>query len=43
VIWGLGIIIIVQEATEGKVRECIKKFPDWPPGARTANDTALCH
>jgi hypothetical protein len=18
-------------------------FPDWPPGARTANDTALCH
>jgi hypothetical protein len=26
------------------VRECIQKFPDWPPrGARTANDTALCH
>jgi hypothetical protein len=22
---------------------CIQKFPDWPPGARTANDTALCH
>jgi hypothetical protein len=21
---------------------CIQKFPDWPPGARTANDTALC-
>jgi hypothetical protein len=21
----------------------IKKFPDWPPGARTANGTALCH
>jgi hypothetical protein len=19
-----------------------QKFPDWPPGARTANDTALC-
>jgi len=19
------------------------KFPDWPPGARTANGTALCH
>jgi hypothetical protein len=18
-------------------------FPDWPPGARTANGTALCH
>jgi len=22
---------------------CYQKFPDWPPGARTANDTALCH
>jgi len=22
---------------------CIHKFPYWPPGARTANDTALCH
>jgi hypothetical protein len=22
---------------------CIQKFPDWPPGARTANSTALCH
>jgi hypothetical protein len=21
----------------------IQKFPDWPPGARTANGTALCH
>jgi hypothetical protein len=25
------------------VRGCIQKFPDWQPGARTANDTALCH
>jgi hypothetical protein len=25
------------------VRLCIQKFPDWPPGARTANGTALCH
>jgi hypothetical protein len=24
------------------VRRCIQKFPDWPPGARTANGTALC-
>jgi len=24
-----------------KVR--IQKFPDWLPGARTANGTALCH
>jgi hypothetical protein len=22
---------------------CIQKFPDWPPGARIANGTALCH
>jgi len=22
---------------------CIQKFPDWPPGARTANGPALCH
>jgi hypothetical protein len=22
---------------------CIHKFLDWPPGARTANGTALCH
>jgi hypothetical protein len=21
----------------------MQKFPDWLPGARTANDTALCH
>jgi hypothetical protein len=25
------------------VRGCIQKFPDWPSGARTANNTALCH
>jgi hypothetical protein len=25
------------------VRKCIQKFPDWPPGARTANGKALCH
>jgi hypothetical protein len=24
-------------------RMCIQKFPDWPPGTRTANGTALCH
>jgi hypothetical protein len=26
----------------GHVRWCIQKFPDLPPGARTANGTALC-
>jgi hypothetical protein len=25
------------------IRGCIQKFPDWPPGVRTANGTALCH
>jgi hypothetical protein len=25
------------------VRGCIQKFPDWPPGARTAKGIALCH
>jgi hypothetical protein len=25
------------------IRGCIQKFPDWPPGARTANGMALCH
>jgi hypothetical protein len=23
------------------VRGCIQKFPDWPPGAKTANGTTL--
>jgi len=25
-----------------QLRECIQKFPYWPPGAKTANGTALC-
>jgi hypothetical protein len=25
------------------IRGCIQKFPDWPPGARTANGTAFFH
>jgi hypothetical protein len=24
-----------------RIGGCIQKFPDWPLGARTANDTAL--
>jgi hypothetical protein len=27
----------------GDIRGYIQKFPDWPPGARTVNGTALCH
>jgi len=26
-----------------EIRGCIQKFPDWPPGVKTANVTALCH
>jgi hypothetical protein len=26
-----------------KIRGCIQKLSDWPPGARTANGTVLCH
>jgi hypothetical protein len=25
------------------LRKCIQKFSDWPPGARIANGTTLCH
>jgi hypothetical protein len=25
------------------LRGCFQTFPDWPPGARTANGTALCY
>jgi hypothetical protein len=27
----------MREGEENFVRGCIQKFPDWPPGARTAN------
>jgi hypothetical protein len=27
----------------GDIGKCIQKFPDWPPGARAANSTDLCH
>jgi hypothetical protein len=34
---------ILQECCEKNLyTRCIQKFPDWSPGARTANDTALC-
>jgi len=35
--------ISVKELTVYVLRVCIQKFPDWPPGVRTANGTALCH
>jgi hypothetical protein len=33
----------IQKRPGRKVRGCIQKFPYWPPGARTANGTALYH
>jgi len=33
----------VQTIPIWSIRVCIQKFPDWPPGARTANGTAPCH
>jgi hypothetical protein len=33
----------ISTAVQFKIRGCILKFPDWPPGARTANGTTLCH
>jgi hypothetical protein len=33
----------LQYAAHGhKIRGCIQKFQDWPPGATTAHGTALC-
>jgi hypothetical protein len=36
------VIEVVVGGTE-HIRGCIQKFPDWPPGARTANGTAVYH
>jgi hypothetical protein len=39
-----GLKALVGPHTEMTyTRECIQKFPDWPHGARTADDTALYH
>jgi hypothetical protein len=42
-LWHSEFVTAVLEFEYGYVRECIQKFPDWLPGARTANGTALCH
>jgi hypothetical protein len=34
---------ILTTFCEEHIGGCIQKFPDWPPGARTANGTTLCH
>jgi hypothetical protein len=39
----LFLLPVVEVSTAHAIRGCIQKFPDWPPGARTANGTAPCH
>jgi hypothetical protein len=39
----LSAIVCLMYVLKLRVQGCIQKFPDWPPGARTANGTALCH
>jgi hypothetical protein len=38
-----GGMPVSVEILRTRVRGRIQKFPDWPPGTRTANGTALCH
>jgi hypothetical protein len=38
---GLWYIFRVK-VTVSYIQGCIQKFPDWLPGARTANGTAIC-
>jgi len=41
-----GVIILQQleiYINTQKYTMCIQKFPDWPPGERTANGTAVYH
>jgi len=36
-------VFMLQYLGQQIIRGYIQKFPDWQPGARTANDKALCH
>jgi hypothetical protein len=38
-----SVFLSIQFNEKHRKRGCIQKFPDWPPGARTANGIALCH
>jgi len=37
------MIMTFMLCSEYLYRGSIEKFPDWPPGARTANGTPFCH
>jgi hypothetical protein len=41
--FNFNLLLRVLTSATSHVRECNQKFPDWPPGARTANGIALCH
>jgi len=43
--FGRGAALCMPEVSQiwEHIRGCIQKFPDWPPGARTASGTALWH
>jgi len=34
---------VLYQLLDIHIRGCIQNCPDWPPGARAANGTALCH
>jgi hypothetical protein len=39
-----NVCIKLSESEEvASIGGCIQKFPDWPPRARTASGTTLCH
>jgi hypothetical protein len=40
---GKMLHVLNPEILNRNVRGYIQKFPDWTPGARTANGRALCH
>jgi hypothetical protein len=37
----MPLSVISYTASSNKLRGCIQKFPDWHPGASTANNTAV--
>jgi len=39
----LQVFVLTYPSSGCGVRRWTRKFPDWPPGARTANATALYH
>jgi hypothetical protein len=39
----LAALLDLYKSENAWIRGCIQTFPDWPSGARNANDTALGH